>query len=354
MRKIYIDNLRWILILLLIPYHAAMAWNTWGEPNYIYFENNQIISIIVVFLSPYFMPCLFLITGISTKLALQKRTYRQYISERFKKLMIPFIFGTLLIMPPMTYMADKFNYGYSGNFFQHYGIFFAKFTDLTGADGGFSVGHLWFLLYLFIISLAGSGIIFLQKRFQFHHRKNFPLWLICFSGLLLPFLSEILSVGGKSLAEYLYLFLLGYYIFSNESLLNKAEKYKWLFLITGLTASAMNVYLFIWSNTQYPLLNTAVKYIAEWFMIVALILIGKSFLNYKTGIFDYMAKRSFLFYIFHYIWVVAFQYIIFNLCGNHIILLYTVPVILSYPASFICCEICIRIPFLSFITGRKI
>ena len=31
-RKHYIDNLRWIMILMLIPYHAAMAWNTWGDP----------------------------------------------------------------------------------------------------------------------------------------------------------------------------------------------------------------------------------------------------------------------------------------------------------------------------------
>ena len=34
--KHYIDNLRWITLLILIPYHTAMAWNVWGEPNYIY------------------------------------------------------------------------------------------------------------------------------------------------------------------------------------------------------------------------------------------------------------------------------------------------------------------------------
>ena len=36
MRKYYIDNLRWITLLILIPYHTAMAWNVWGELNYIY------------------------------------------------------------------------------------------------------------------------------------------------------------------------------------------------------------------------------------------------------------------------------------------------------------------------------
>ena len=67
MRKYYVDNIRWIVILLLVPYHAAMAWNVWGEPNYIYFESNKIISSIVVFFSPYFMPLMFFIAGISTR-----------------------------------------------------------------------------------------------------------------------------------------------------------------------------------------------------------------------------------------------------------------------------------------------
>ena len=31
MRKWFIDNLRWIVIFLLIPYHAAQAFNVWGE-----------------------------------------------------------------------------------------------------------------------------------------------------------------------------------------------------------------------------------------------------------------------------------------------------------------------------------
>lgn len=48
MRKYYIDNLRWITFLMLIPCHAAIAWNVWGEPNYIYYGSSQVISSIVV------------------------------------------------------------------------------------------------------------------------------------------------------------------------------------------------------------------------------------------------------------------------------------------------------------------
>ena len=84
-RKHYIDNLRWIILLILIPYHTAQAWNVWGEPNYIFFEGNRPISSIVVFFSPYFMPLLFVFAGISTKHALQKRTYKEYLMERVKR-----------------------------------------------------------------------------------------------------------------------------------------------------------------------------------------------------------------------------------------------------------------------------
>ncbi len=120
MRKHYIDNLRSILILILIPYHAAMAWNVWEEPNYIFFDGNRIISSIVVFFSPFFMAALFMLAGISTCFALKKKTFWQYLSERFRKLIIPFLLGTLILMPPITYIADKFNTGYSGNFLRHY------------------------------------------------------------------------------------------------------------------------------------------------------------------------------------------------------------------------------------------
>ena len=62
------------------------AWNTWGEPNHIFFEGNRVISSIIVFFSPYFMPLLFVLAGISTKYALQKRTKKEYLIERVKRL----------------------------------------------------------------------------------------------------------------------------------------------------------------------------------------------------------------------------------------------------------------------------
>ena len=110
------------------------------------------------------MPLLFVLAGVSTKFALQKRTTKEYLMERVKRLLVPLLFGTIVIMPIMTYLADKFNYSYSGGLLQHYTIFFTKYTDLIGADGGFSLGQFWFLLYLLTISILGVGIITLLQR----------------------------------------------------------------------------------------------------------------------------------------------------------------------------------------------
>lgn len=353
MRKHYIDNLRWLDILLLIPYHAAQAWNVWGEPNYIIFGGNNFISSIIVFFSPYFMPLLFMLAEISTKFAMNKRTYKQYLSERAKRLLVPLLFGTLTFMPIMTFIADTFNYGYNGGFLKHYSVFFTKITDLTGADGGFSFGQFQFLLYLFVISLFALGIIEIQKKLIPKTNIELPLWLVCFLGLPLPILNEWLSIGGKSLVEYTYIFLIGYYVFSNDKAVDKLKRFKTIFIVIGLIASVLNVYLFIWSETTHILLNTITKFIAEWFMLLALIGVGKKYLDFNGKVSSYMSKRSFSFFSFHFIWVVLLQFLLSDVLYNNIILLYSVPVILSYGLTFICCEICIRIPLLSFLIGVK-
>lgn len=351
MRKHYIDNLRWILLLILVPYHAAMAWNTWDEPNYVFFEGNRLISSIIVFFSPYFMPLLFVLAGISTKYALQKRTKKGYLIERVKKLLVPFLFGTISLMPIMAYIADRFNCSYSGGFLEHYAIFFTKYTDLIGADGGFSLGQFWFLLYLLIISIVGVGIISLQKNYE--TEKTIPFWLVFLLGLPLPILSELLSVGGKSLVEYTYLFLLGYYVLADEETVNEAKKNTLLLFSVGLITTVLNVYFFIWSDLELAFLNIVTKYVSEWIMIIALIGLAKRFLDFRSKASDYMNKRSFLFYIYHFIWVVLFQYIIYGFVGNKTFVLFIGTVLLSYLMTFICCEISIRIPILCFLTGTK-
>ena len=138
-----------------------------------------------------------------------------------------------------------------------------------------------------------------------------------------------------------------------EKIIEKAEKYRWITLLIGLFAGILDVYMFIWSGKDYGLLNTIAKSFTEWFMILALIGIGKKKFDFHGKVSKYLSSRSFLFFSIHFIWVVLFQYWFSDVLINNTVLLYFVPVILAYPVTFICSEVCIRIPFLKFLMGTK-
>ena len=57
-------------VSLLILFHAAIAYNTWGEANDIFFEPVRPIAFIVTFIDPWFMPMMFLLAGISFRFSL--------------------------------------------------------------------------------------------------------------------------------------------------------------------------------------------------------------------------------------------------------------------------------------------
>ena len=355
MRKHFIDNLRWMDVFLLIPYHAAQAFNTWGELNYIRFAPDKTISSFIVFFSPFFMPLLFLLAGMSSRYALAKRTYAQFIIERIKRLLIPLIFGTVCFCPVLAYFGDRNNFGYRGGFFEHYQIFFTKWTDLTGFDGGFNVGQFWFLLYLFIISLVSVGIIALTNKAikKSAGIENTPFWVICLMAIPLPLLYDLLSIGGKSFAEYIYIFLIGFYVLPHDRVMEKVEKFSLFSLAVGLVSAIANVYMFIWSGRDFGLLNVFAKAFAEWFMILAFLGIAKRKLDFRNRITSYMSQRSFPFFSIHFIWIVLFQHLFSDILKNNNALLFFVPVVCAYAVTMICAGICFRIPVLAFLTGTK-
>ena len=349
MRKHYIDNLRSIAILVLIPYHAAMAWNAWGEPNYMMFGSSRVLSSFIVFFSPFLMPLLFLLAGMSTRFALAKRSSGQYVVERVKRLIVPLLFGTVVLMPVLTYLADVRNCGYSGSFVSHYGVFFGKFTDLTGADGGFSFGQFWFLLYLFVISLICLGVICLQKKFLPRFSGNMPLWGVLLLGLPLPFLGGLLEIGGKSLVEYVYVFLLGYYVFSCDEVILLLRKYRYVLLSVGVVSSFANIYMFLWS-TSFEAVNLYVNYLACWFMVLGLLGVGSSSLDFSSPLSFGFARTSFAFFSLHYIFVVGLQFVFADM---PLVPLFLLPVLIAYPLTILGCYLCCRVRFLSFLLGVK-
>ena len=152
----YIDWLRVLAVLLLFPFHTLRVFNT-NDPFYVKAAHLSVpVTYLLNFISVWHMPLLFVLAGASTYFALGKRSSRQYLRERRLRLLLPFVFGILVLIPPQTWYGGRFNSGYGASLF-HYIVSgdFLKWNIKNGGDyyGGFGIGHLWFIIILFLLAI---------------------------------------------------------------------------------------------------------------------------------------------------------------------------------------------------------
>jgi len=352
-RKYYIDNLRWLAILLLFPFHALQIWGG-GEYRgfYIWSHTNMVMYVLSTAIYPWYMTLLFAIAGISSRYALQKRSPKQVIAERTRKLLIPFIFGTLVLVPAMTYIAEIFFNGYTGSYLHQYYLFFTKETDLTGYKGGFTPAHLWFLIYLFVISLVSLLVARLQKKYLPKLSiANVSYWI-----LILLFVPEwlmlyVLNIGGKSIGQFFILFLFGYYILSEETVLQTIKKYRFVSLFLWIIAGCIYTYLYCFENLRSEW-GTGLFVFFGWMGILTLLGIAQTILNFHNKISAYFTQASFSIYIIHLTLLVIAGYFVLKI-STSVFVQFTLIVLSSFLATILFYEIVKRIPFVRILFGSS-
>ena len=98
MRKHWIDNLRWVTVLLVLFYHVIYFYNNKGVFGGIggfgeYPACPQYQDVVMYILYPWFMPLLFILAGISARYALQKHSAKEWFKARTRKLLVPGTIG---------------------------------------------------------------------------------------------------------------------------------------------------------------------------------------------------------------------------------------------------------------------
>lgn len=315
-RKHYIDNLRNLTILLLFPVHTFMIWNNFGSRFYIWQGECKILSTLIVLVNPWFMPILFVLAGMSARYALEKRTTNEFINQRISKLLTPFISGVILHVPFQTLYARKHFENYEGSIAENWKYFFTHLTDFSGYDGGFTPGHLWFILFLFIISMMALVLFHFVPYEKLAVRVEklpalgvfflfVPVWLMYYLG----------NFGGYSIGKNLALYLIGYYVLSNDVIMEKLENnIKWL---AGLCVIGTIVSVTLYYNISYYG-DLWVNYIG-WTSILVLLVVGKRFLNKRTKFTDYFNNASYPIYILHQSILVVIAYYIVQMSDNMVV-----------------------------------
>ncbi|HEX2910126.1 MAG TPA: acyltransferase family protein [Chloroflexia bacterium] len=323
-RNFALDWLRVGAVLLLFPFHTAVIFDIWDA---FYVKNNELsralsYSIIDLF-SPWQMSLLFVLAGGASWYALSFRTGGQYLSERFKRLFIPLFFGLVVIVPVQVYYAGFQNPDYNRSFFQFYPSFFTLGPgDLTGFKGnGFTPGHLWFILYLFIFSLIAlplfswlrrkSGQIFIARLAAICHKPG----VIFLPGVILMLIAALPlpDMGGKNPFYFFSLLLIGYLLVADSRFSQELERQRWIALgLAVLTSLGLVMYRLL--NLDFsglsPLsvLHFFLFYFTGWCWVMTFLGFGQRYLNHNHRALQYLNEASYPTYILHLPVVVVIGY----------------------------------------------
>ena len=245
------------------------------------------------------MPLLFLVSGMSARHAMRTRSPAVFARGRLARLLVPFAFGLVVLVPPMFYIERLSQPG----FHQPYWRFWLSFVNVPAlarellprgswTSGGvtFDPAHLWFLyvLLLFTVALlplfaylAGPRGRPLTSRLAGFAKRHAAVTVLTAAVPMMAaeaVFGPDVNTGGWERAVYLFPFLYGFLIASDPRLEDALRRSRWPALAVACAATGP---LVSWAgalsrsgtglNASVPPGWSALQGVAGWAWIVAII-----------------------------------------------------------------------------------
>ena len=307
MRKYYLDNIRWITVVIVVFYHVLYMYNAegiLGGLGKITNLTSQPYDIFMYFVYPWFMPVLFIVAGISSRLFLERHTDKEFVKSRTRKLLVPSTIGLFAFQFIQGYVSMSLG---------------TAFTDLAAAGVPKPViflimvasgsGVLWFVHLLWIYSMI---LVLLKKIEQGRLLKTgakTPMWMIALFYFPIWGAAQILNtpiIAVYRVGFYFVFFMLGYYVFSNDEVMEKLKNHAILLIISGVAVCIIFsiLYFVVYGGMNYadkPVnrgpLYAACAYLGSLAMLGGMARFG----DFGNSFTKWMSRKSFGLYVFHYL-----------------------------------------------------
>ena len=362
MRKHWLDNLRWVVVLLVLFYHVIYFYNNKGVFGGIggfgeWPDCKQWQDVVMYILYPWFMPLLFILAGVSARYALDKYPAKEWFKARTRKLLVPATIGLFVFHWMVGYfntvVADR-----AGVFDGVPGVVKYVIMSISGCGPLWFIQDLWLfsLILLLVRKLDGKNKLYEACGRAFGGKTGI-VWIILLGVLF--WVGEQLGIreprpdsadGLYNLYKplfYLIMFLLGYFVFARDEVQELLGKF-WIPLVAcAVVAGGVLIgTTFGQDNTSPQYLGSPLNCIYGWLACLAMMGWFKAKFDCTNAFAGYMTRSSFGLYILHYLVVASFGYMMKVYTDLPPWAMYVILAVAVFTLTPLLYEIIRRIPFI--------
>ncbi len=325
-RRYDLDWLRVLVFGLLIFYHIGMLYvANWGfhyKSQYL----SQPLEGLMLLVNQWRMPLLWVISGISIRYVLQKMSAYKFVTARSIRLLLPVLFGILVVVPPQLFVEmtgkGELNMGY----WQFYQLFFDLDNPVfdnykPGILPHIDVNHLWYLRELWtfsLITLCISPLLnsrFVQSGVDFIASKTGVLGLYFLP--LIPLIIVSIALPEDREASGFVFLLYGYLIGWNIGLWEQIKRHRQAFLAIMIASyiAILFAYFIVWLNPALKAMWWAewlglVAIFNAWSGVLALLGFAAVYLNKPGKKLAYLNDAVLPYYIVHQTFIVVLAFVL--------------------------------------------
>ena len=270
--------------------------------------NVQHYDIFQYLVYPWIMPVLYIVAGISSRLYLDAHADKEFVRSRTLKLLVPSTIGVLFFQFIQGYISLSLGGAFEA--LASEGVPKPVIFVIMLASGS---GVLWFMHLLWLYSMV---LVLFRKAENGRLLKlgaKTSLWLIVLFYFPVWGAAQILNtpiVSVYRFAFYFVFFMLGYYVFSNDEVMEKLKKLAVPLICIGValcTAFAV-LYFYVKNGMNYadkPVNRSALYAACAYFGSLAMLGGMARFGDFSNKFTEWMSRRSFGLYVFHYLGISA-------------------------------------------------
>ncbi|HWV15760.1 MAG TPA: acyltransferase family protein [Cellvibrio sp.] len=333
-RLIELDWLRVLVFGLLIFYHTGMLYAEGWDWHYKSTYSSKLLTDIMLWSNQWRMSLLFLISGAAVSFLLARQPWGQFICKRVPLLLLPLLFGMLVIVVPQVYVeAHSKGLINCPNYWQ----FWYAYLDQTSAEFAqhktlgrihLTWNHLWFLPYILAYTLILWTVYPLVNAPQCRPlwqwlKQNTHLNSVIFVPILLFYgigwwLYEKHPVTHNFVQDWFnharsfLCFVLGFALVRMPQLWSSLVTLRWQLLPAALLTYAYALFSFNGGSLGDGALAKQISGLIwsanGWLWILTIIAWAQRGLKFSNPLLTYLNSGVYCFYILHQTLIIALAY----------------------------------------------